>query len=240
MSVSTETPPTAIASAFVRAGYKPDAVRLRDVVVAAFAANPNRRNNPGHWDAARDAIFDAVRDDAGLLWELFELYRADAVRRIMTKIAAEMHAAKADGGRVAADNHVQDAPASRPHAQPAASQPRSGETGPIQARQPSSARPASPALSPEEKHDLTQKAREKVAETVRLSMLDTFKIDGQPIGDMNPGVVRSWAADRGREALYVKILTSGMPAVGKVRDYAKPEDADAAWKRAQEEVANVW
>ena len=46
---------------------------------------------------------------------------------------------------------------------------------------------------------------------LRLTMLDTFRIDGMPIGDVQAGVARAWARREGRHVRWVTMLDLERP-----------------------------
>ena len=69
---------------------------------------------------------------------------------------------------------------------------------------------------------------------LRLTMLDTFKIEGTPIGDMQAGAARAWARREGRHVRWVVMLTANMPAADPIRRWISAEDADALWARSLE------
>lgn len=58
--------------------------RLMSVAMTAVAANPR------NWDGAKDALYEAVKDDPALLWALFEPYRLAAVHKLLTEAAGQL------------------------------------------------------------------------------------------------------------------------------------------------------
>lgn len=58
--------------------------RLKEVALNAV------RQSPRNWDGARDALFKAVRNDASLLWALFEPFRNQAAQAALTAAATEL------------------------------------------------------------------------------------------------------------------------------------------------------
>jgi hypothetical protein len=134
--------------------------QLRDV--AMYALQQNTRNR----DGARDAVFEAVRNDPELLWLLFEPYRGIAVQKLLSRVADEMRAneraRKLPGaGAVSAVplNGCSPPPTTGPF-------PVVGRK-PVPADRPTAAKGTSGMVS--------------VAETAQ-SMLDSFIINKQPIG----------------------------------------------------------
>lgn len=78
-------------------------------------------------------------------------------------------------------------------------------------------------------------AKDARAAVVRLSILDRFKIDGRPVGDYTPRWLRSYAADKRRDARFIELIIHGRPDDELLRNYTTADEADAAWTRAQEE-----
>lgn len=73
----------------------------------------------------------------------------------------------------------------------------------------------------------------RAATIARLSMLDKFKVNGQPIGDLTPVEAVAWAASRERDVRFVKLLTAGVPEDRRIRDHVRPDEADKLYERAQ-------
>lgn len=90
--------------------------------------------------------------------------------------------------------------------------------------------PASRPITPAQRE-----AKAQVAEVVRLSLLDTFTIDGRPIGDWQAGEARAWARKTGRHVRWVEMLTSNMPTDDPIRRWITAEDAQGLWQRAARE-----
>ncbi len=70
------------------------------------------------------------------------------------------------------------------------------------------------------------------AVVVTKSLLDTFQVNGQPIGDLTAREVLASAETDARNARFKTMLCTGLPPKGKLRDYLKPADADRAWRLA--------
>lgn len=97
--------------------------------------------------------------------------------------------------------------------------------------------------------DMARKHRDatlaSVVHMIRMSRLDTVKIDGRPIGDCSAGDVRKWADQRrvdhlaaGRDWRFAMSLVSGLNSNDIVRDYHKDMNAvDRMYERAQAEYA---
>lgn len=77
-------------------------------------------------------------------------------------------------------------------------------------------------------------AQMAVAAVVRKSLLDTFQINGQPLGDVSAAVAKSWAMSRRRDARFVELLTAGIHETDMrpLRAIVRPEEAENAMKQA--------
>jgi hypothetical protein len=88
--------------------------------------------------------------------------------------------------------------------------------------------------APVPSHPNRRAAQESVGTVLRLTMLDTFRIDGLPIGDVQAGVARAWARREGRHVRWVNMLTSNVPAFDPIRRWITPDVADEMWSRSAE------
>lgn len=79
-----------------------------------------------------------------------------------------------------------------------------------------------------------QAGRDAVTELAKRSLLDTFLVNGRPLGDVSATEARAWGGARRREARFVEIITHGIPDDRPLRVYIKADEADAAFKRAGE------
>ena len=255
----------AMAEAFRKAGIAnpmPPDKRLERIAVEAFAAHPG--NN--QWDSAKDHIFQAVKVDADLLWELFSEYRATAVQQLMTKVKDRMHqerklqersrSEQAGGGQTPVENQHADATTGSRHAQATAPN-RGGHSdseshaGAAPSVQPHARRNWSagetgpgPARQPAVGRPVSpiidagmQIRAEMAAKT--LSKLDTFLINNRPIGDCTPAEALEWAKSRKRDLRFIEFVTSGLPFDKPIRMFVKPNYADDMYARAQTEIANA-
>lgn len=137
--------------------------------------------NPRNWDGARNAIYAAVSHDAALLWELFAPYRGAAVHRLLTDVAQQLRQQEKAGDLVVK------------------TEPRPGAGRSNAETQDAIARASQSA------------AAAAVAKVVTLSLLDTFKINGCPIGKCTPREALGWASSRERDARFVRLLTANLP-----------------------------
>ncbi len=69
-------------------------------------------------------------------------------------------------------------------------------------------------------------AREAVAGAVRRSILDTFYINGRPVGDALVAEAREWSESHAVRAKFVGLLVAGLPDTGRIRDYISDDDAE--------------
>lgn len=223
---------TALAEALRSAGVVPARERLTEITVAAFKANPK-------WDGARDIVFNAVRNDAALLWALFEPYRAVAVQKLLTDVAQQMRAdemaRQRAGKRMAAAAEVPPAAAttrSEPRKVPlrVASTNERDRGGHVWGENQAAFAPSRSGM-------------DAVARVVRQSLLDTFQINGRPIGDCAVSEVRAWAERRqkdartaGRDARFAMALVANLPGGEVIRSWWKdPDEVERIFKRAEAE-----
>jgi hypothetical protein len=75
---------------------------------------------------------------------------------------------------------------------------------------------------------------------VRLSLLDTFRVNGQPLGDVTPAEARLWAQARGRQARrdarFVELVTAGLPDGLPIRRFRRDDEVAAAFSQALQEA----
>ena len=214
-------PPTAFTTvmqdAFRRAGVRPAQERLAEIATKALIANA------ANWSAAQAAVLDAVKNDAALLWELLEPYRGAVVQKLLTQVAAEMRAAQRDGGgQCSRASHISAAPAVR-----LVPQPQSDRR--VQPERPTAPRPSVAPRNP-------VVAAQAVADVVRLSMLDKFRANGIPIGDMTSEQANRWAVSQQRDVTFVRMLTANLPPTEPIRKYRTAEEADALYQKAKDEA----
>lgn len=77
--------------------------------------------------------------------------------------------------------------------------------------------------------------RAAVTAAIARSLLDTFLVNGRPIGDVSAGEARTWGKARRREARFVELLTAGITDDQPLRRWVTPEEAEAAMARARED-----
>jgi hypothetical protein len=77
------------------------------------------------------------------------------------------------------------------------------------------------------------------AALAQKSLLDSFMINGQPIGDVTAHEARGWAASRRRDALFVEMLTENLPLGLPIRKFRTAEDAARLYEQAKGVTENV-
>lgn len=64
-------------------------------------------------------------------------------------------------------------------------------------------------------------------------ILNSFKVNGEPIGDCTVETVSNAAAKTERDARFMRFLISGLPPTGTIRQYRTDEEAERLWRLAQ-------
>lgn len=176
----------------------------------------------GKYDVAKDLFFNRVRQDARLLWEMFTPYRAEAVRPYLTDAADELRQAarplrdiKANGGALGhpLDDNQKTAAQRTPPA-------------------PIPIRPSAARVSP-------QAAMRAVSDATRKSLLDTFLVNGQPIGDLTAGEARGWSNSRARDVRFVRLMVSGLEPNVVIRKARSPKETQELYDLAEKERRNA-
>jgi hypothetical protein len=70
------------------------------------------------------------------------------------------------------------------------------------------------------------------------NFLNSFLVNGQPIGDCTVTEVEVAAQSKEREARFMRLMISGLPPVGIVRKYRTEEEAAALWAQANGDVTS--
>ncbi len=210
---------TALSMAFEAVGIKPATDRLRQAAVDALASNPR------NIDGAKDAVFSAVRNDAALLWELFARYRDRAVNELLSDVAAtlrqEVGGGQANGAKLGQES-----------ISPAIKFERAASgILPQQANRTVPHRSEPIPIRPTAARGITGMAA--VAKVAALSLLDTFKVEGAPIGDLTPNQANTWATKSERGARFVRMLTANLPPNLPIRKYRTAEEAALIYAQAQ-------
>ena len=200
-----------------------------------------------HWPA-KDAGAMRRKHMAGRLsgdptWELIRRWRsqalAEAVGWMLLQAKPKEHDAgdvPAGGGQIDAGNQPGCAPATSSRDAARSQAERRSEPA-ISGTTPNSAVPAAPTLT-----ELADKqaaaARVRVTVALRLSRLDTFVVNGRPIGDLTPEEARGWASSRERDARFVRMLIANLPPNRPIREFVRGQEADELYQRAEAEHAS--
>ena len=213
---------TQMEAAFKQAGY----VRPTDLLMQA--ARDAIKASPRNWDGAKDVLYQRVRGDAALLWEMFAPYRVEAVQKLLSQAQAELRelepsvirAVPSAPGQFHPDN--QSAPARRAN-DVQSSEGRGQRIGGYQTTNAPSSRSGMDA----------------VAAVARLSLLDTFKVNGRSIGDLTVEEAVRWAGARERDARFVRLLTANLPANTPIRKFRTGDEVQAIYEQASQEVSDA-
>lgn len=157
-----------------------------------------------------------AENDVDLIWDLFAGVQAMVVKRLYGQ--AQWKAEQSSEGPVARSNTA----AQSAHSHPAPSDPK----------------PTAGAVTARSSHQLTAKGKPSAARTARsaaamveilgpLSALDTFMIQGRPLGDVSPLEVEEYKIGKcERDRYFIDLALSGVPITrsGKMRDYKRPEE----------------
>lgn len=222
---------SAMKEAMLGKGFVDPKKRLREIGIEAW------ESSGGQWDGARDVLFKGIRGDAALLWELFTEYRSKAADDLMTDIAAEMRnkmkPLRAIGAVSSASGHTDRVNQHNP-ARRAADSSSGGAGQWTAADQSAAARPIW-----DKSWQNPQKAMAAVAAVARLSLLDTFKINGRSVGDLTAAEAIGWASSRKRDVQFVHLLTAGLPLDKPIRKYRTGDEAAALYDTASREVRDA-
>ncbi len=238
---------TAMAEAFARAGVHPleapDARLKRMMRTAIVAGN-------GKLDPSRDYFIAALSgaNDPALLWELFALVRASVIGRLFTETLIEMRgeiALKNAGGAdfsmpqgqsgIASPATLTEGAATselpKGHVIPAASSATNAAAGGIRGVPEGQKIPSPAAAPPQKPSRLRYESVEKVA---RLSILRTFKINGQPLAEVTGAEARAWLKNHQRDGRFVALITYQVPDEIKVGAIVPDDEADRMFKLASD------
>ena len=239
---------TALKEALREAGFEYPHEKLRRFAVEAWAAYRSAASS----EPRRKYVTEALRHDP--TYVLVNMVNPNmmpqAIGFLLNRTAQEIAAEAAKntkpslvgGGQILADTQDKSAPTKQSPDHDAATQSEGEQAscGSI----PMLAPPAYPTLS-----DLADKqaarAKDAIATMARLTRLDTFKINGVPIGSCTAGQVRAWAASRKRDSQLAlrderiaMALSSNIPSGDIIRDYWKDEaEIDKVFARAEAEYA---
>lgn len=152
------------------------------------------------------------------------------------KIAAAVQARKQDrdgasaepsgGGHVPPDTQWKRAPsATAPE-----NRPGHAEVDAQKAR----ARPAPTLTQQADRHSASMAAR--AAAVVKLSRLDTFKINGRKLGDVTPAQAAWWLERHSRDGRFVRALIRNLPLDRPIREFVSGDVADQVYAQSEAEA----
>lgn len=240
------TPQTAMSAAFTKAGFKPietPADALRRMMRAAITAGG------GKADASRDHFIAALvkAEDPALLWELFAAVRQQVISALFTETIVEMRAERALPNAGEANEQSPHGHSSR--ASPA-TQTEDAATGALPQGQPSPTASSvsnaaagatyqvpeghgtfAPAAAPQRPSRLRYESTEKIA---RLSILRTFRINGQPLAEVTGAEARAWLKTQQRDGRFVALVAYQVPDEIKIGAIVPEDEADKMFKLATE------
>jgi hypothetical protein len=73
-----------------------------------------------------------------------------------------------------------------------------------------------------------------VSGTAAATLLDTFRVNGQPIGDLTVREATAWAGKRARDARFVRLLTDNLPPDDVIRKWRTGDDAARMYAIAED------
>ena len=212
---------------------------------------------------ARDALLSAVQSDAQLLWEMLGKHRdwiavelLNAIRREASEGAGNCMPETAGGrmlprtqsaGNGGASGQRWDA--SNGHRTVARSDTSEGagartflpETAEAVLPPPPSGIPVVPVRA--HWRGLPERATAArhiggmaaVGAVAAASLLDTFRVNGQAIGDLTAREAVQWAGSRERDARFVRLLVENLPPDLPIRRFRTADEAAEFYARAQDE-----
>ena len=74
-----------------------------------------------------------------------------------------------------------------------------------------------------------------VGAVAAASLLDTFRVNGQAIGDLTSREAAQWAGSRERDARFVRLLVENLPLDLPIRRFRTADEAAKLYARAQDE-----
>lgn len=89
------------------------------------------------------------------------------------------------------------------------------------------------SVRPENAARSARAGMEAAAAVARKTLLDTFRVNGKPIGDLTPQEANAWASSRERDARFVRLLTANLPPDRPIREFRTGEDAQELYAQAE-------
>ena len=226
---------SAMGRAFANAGYILPADALME------AARDAVRASPCSSDGARDALFRTVRGDAMLLWKMFAAYRTDAADKLLRQANMELRELERPVPTVVPSARGHSGYDNQPRCAPRANTPSSDGLGlNSYESQRYTAQPVrSTPRRPQQALAEVQAAMRHVAEVTRLSLLDTIRIDGQPLGDLTPNQALTHARKQAGMARFLRLLCANLPPNTPIKAHRAADDTQAIYEQAMRETCNA-
>lgn len=211
--------------AFAAAGFQAPMERLRACVLAAIRAPADKPSSGPETDpiaaarlheVAMNAVKQSPRNWDGARDALLKAVRADAA--LMWELFAPYRNQALQAALTAAATELrrQETPRREPGL-------RGAGLG-----QPDGQRPhARPS-------PISAAAINAVSGAAAASLLDTFRVNGQPLGDVTAREASKWAGARARDARFVRLMAENLPPDDPIRKWRTAEDATAAYALARE------
>lgn len=211
--------------AFAAAGFEAPAIRLRRIVLAAIRTPADKPSSGPETDpvaaarlheAAMNAVKQSPRNWDGARDALLKAVRADAA--LMWELFAPYRnqALQAALTAAAAELRRQEMPRREPGLRGAGHRADDHHT--------TGARPS----------PISAAAISAVSGAAAASLLDTFTVNGRPIGDLTAREASQWAGARERDARFVRLLTDNLPAGDVIRKWRTGEDAARMYAIAED------
>ncbi len=186
------------------------------------------RATPKDAVAVRNAIWELSKNDIDLLCQLYAPYRQQALELALKEAAAGERLTKilgvkgpdrSGGGQASLADRARDA-APTPHPHGFTYGAHTPASSPFIAPRPAYKPPSAASLA-------------AITGVVQASLLDSFKVNGQSIGDVTAREAMAWAGSRERDARFVRMLTENLPQDQPIRKFRTPEEAASIYSKAE-------
>lgn len=173
------------------------------------------RSSPKNFDGAKDRLFRMVRDDSDLLWELFAEWRTEAVLNALKRAGQDCFEPTEERVDINIQRAIPGKNVQPPRVLIAPREP------PLPARPPRGVQ-----------------AFEAAGKAAQRSLLDTFKVNSVPVGDMTPNHVRRYLKRQKLRNHWLELLVQNLPPDDLIRNWKSQEDAAVAWKESIKATSN--
>jgi hypothetical protein len=211
--------------AFAAAGFQTPVQRLHACILAALANPTDKPSQEPERDpvaaarlheVAMQAVKQSLRNWDGARDALIKAVRADA--SLMWELFAPYRNQALQAALTAAATELrrQETPRREPG--------HRGAGPPASDNPMNTARPA----------PISTAAICAVSGAAAATLLDTFRVNGQPIGDLTVREATAWAGKRARDARFVRLLTDNLPAGDVIRKWRTGDDAARMYAIAED------